>query len=57
MAYFREYPPENLYIILPLHPIAPREGTRTLESEIFACGIWNLGPWNPEYIYGNPESH
>ena len=31
MAYFRKYPPENLYIILPLHPIAPREGIRTLE--------------------------
>ena len=35
MAYFRKYPPENLYIILPLHPIAPREGIRTLESENF----------------------
>ena len=24
--------------------------------EIFACGIWNPGPWNPEYSCRNPES-
>ena len=46
MAYFRKYPPENLYIILPLHPIAPREGIRTLESENFCP--WNLESWTLE---------
>ena len=25
--------------------------------EIFACGIWNPGLWNPEYSSRNPESH
>ena len=23
----------------------------------FACKIWNLGFWNPEYSSANPESH
>ena len=46
MAYFREYPPENLYTILPLHLIAPREGIRTLESENFC--LWNLESWTLE---------
>ena len=25
--------------------------------ELFACGIQNLGPLNPEYSSRNPESH
>ena len=47
---------------------APCKGIRIPESgkflhlesgilEIFACGIRNPGPWNPEYRCRNPESH
>ena len=48
--------------------IAPCKGIRISESgkflhlesgilEIFARGIRNPGPWNPEYRCRNPESH
>ena len=58
-------------LLVPVYPyihLGPCKGIRIPESgkflhlesgilEIFACGIRNPGPWNPEYRCRNPESH